>query len=344
MKSEAPTPSSPRAFRLFRESSGVLPSTLALAWTSVGWLVSFYLMGTHRVVLNIAGVLLCGHTMVLAAYLLHDAAHQSLLATPSANRRIGEWLSFVAGGAYASFERIRHMHIRHHVDRADVTCFNFKQLIQNHPALRRLLEIAEWACLPATEALMHAQVVLRPFVVPGQRRYLPRVLGMLVLRGMLLALLAAWSLKALILYTLAFALFLHVLDFFDAFHHTFEQRFIAADEAIPKGGSHAYEQANTYSNLLSRWPWLNFLTLNFGYHNAHHERPSVPWYRLPALHRSLYGDGQAPNALPLLRLLRAWHVHRVHRVAGDGYGAAPDERIRADDFVGAHGVSFLTVV
>jgi fatty acid desaturase len=337
-------PSSPSGFRLFRDSSGLLPNTLALSWTSAGWLLSFYLMGTPQVLLNIAGVLLCAHTMVLAAYLLHDAAHQSLLATPLANRRIGEWLAFVAGGAYASFERIRHMHIRHHVDRADLTCFNFKQLIQSRPALRRFLEAAEWAYLPATEALMHAQVILRPFVVPEQRHHLPRVLGVLLLRGVLLALLATWSLKALILYGLAFAVFLHVLDFFDAFHHSFEQHFVAADEAIPKGGTHAYEQANTYTNLLSlRWPWLNLLTLNFGYHNAHHERPSVPWYGLPALHRSLYG-GQAPNVLPIRRLLRAWHVHRVRRVAGDGYGAEPAGPIRANDFVGAHGVSFLTVV
>ena len=52
-----------------------------------------------------------------------------------------------------------------------------------------------------------------------------------------------------------------------------------------------YEYENTYSNLLSeRWRWLNLLVLNFPYHNAHHVRPGVPWYRLPALHRSLYGE------------------------------------------------------
>jgi len=28
---------------------------------------------------------------------------------------------------------------------------------------------------------------------------------------------------------------------------------------------------------------LNFLTLNVGYHNEHHDFPSIPWNRLPAL-------------------------------------------------------------
>jgi fatty acid desaturase len=333
----------PRA-RLFRERAGILPNTLALLWTSAGWLLSFYLMGTGSVLLNLAGVLLCAHTMVLAAYLLHDAAHQSLFAPRAANQAVGEWLGFVATSSYASFERIRHMHIRHHTDRADLACFNFKRLLERNPSLRRLLEAAEWACLPAMEALMHLQVILRPLLVRSQRRYLPRVLGMLVLRGLLLACLAAWSAKAVLLYAVAFALFLRVLDLFDAFHHSFEQHFVAADEAIPRGRTHAYEQANTYSNLVSaRWPWLNLLTLNFGYHNAHHERPSVPWYRLPALHRQLYG-AQAPGLMRVSSLLRTWHVNRVRRVGGDKYGAASAAPMRADGFIGAHGVSFLTVV
>jgi fatty acid desaturase len=52
-----------------------------------------------------------------------------------------------------------------------------------------------------------------------------------------------------------------------------------------------YEYENTYSNLIAeRWGWMNLLVLNFPYHNAHHVRPGAPWYRLPRLHRSLYGE------------------------------------------------------
>jgi fatty acid desaturase len=83
--------------------------------------------------------------------------------------------------------------------------------------------------------------------------------------------------------------------------------------------------------------------LNFGYHNAHHHRPSVPWYRLPKLHRELH-DEHPHAVLPLAALLRTWHRNRVRRVLSNDYGAPSPGRPGADAFVGAHGVSFLTVI
>jgi fatty acid desaturase len=111
------------------------------------------------------------------------------------------------------------------------------------------------------------------------------------------------------------------------------------------GRDRAFEQANTYSNVVSaRWPVLNLLTLNFGYHNAHHERAAIPWYRLPALHRELFGAGRR-ELLPLPALLKTFHRNRLRRVLDDDYGqVAAEGRGRADGFIGAHGVSFLTVV
>jgi fatty acid desaturase len=316
-----------------------LANTAVLAWTCLGWLGSFALMAAPAIWVNIAGVLLCVHTMVLAAYLIHEAAHQTLFAQHAVNHRIGEAMSFVAGASYASFERIRHMHIRHHLDRADVACFDFKRLLQRVPGLRGGVEALEWAYVPATELLMHLQVIARPFLEPSQRRYRRRVLAMLIVRLGLLTLLGLSSPRALLLYLLAYVLFLHVLNFFDAFHHTFEQYFVEPDQAIPprSGRNAAFEQANTYSNLISRrHPWLNLLVLNFCYHNAHHQRASVPWHRLPAYHRELYGEA-APGELPLAKLLSTWHRNRVRRVLAEDYGSP-------ENFIGAHGVSFLTVV
>jgi fatty acid desaturase len=339
-----PTQSMSRAV-LFREQEGVLPNGLVFTWCSLGWLSSFALMACPYALWNLIGVLLCAHCMVLAAYMIHEAAHQSLFASAVANRRAGEWFSFIAGGSYASFERIRHLHIRHHRDRVDLACFNYKTPLQQRPRLRRALEIAEWAYIPATEVLLHLQVILRPMLVRGQRRHLPRTLIMLLVRGSLLAALGLWSPKAPALYLLAYALLLHVLNFFDAFHHTFEQHFVAADQPVPgTRPDRDYEMANTYSNLLSpRRPWLNGLILNFCYHNAHHERASAPWYRLPALHRSIYGEGHQ-SVMSLRELLFTWHRNRVRRVCCDDYGLPGEGRSRADSFIGAHGVSFLTVV
>jgi fatty acid desaturase len=330
---------------LFRDREGAVANTLVLTWTCCGWLASFALMGRHEVILNVAGLLLCAHTMILAAYLIHEAAHQSLFAVHWANRCAGEAMSFIAGSCYASFERIRHMHIRHHVDRADVTCFDFKGLMRRRPWVRRTLQILEWAYIPATEVLMHLQVIWRPFFAAPQRRHLPRAAAMLLVRSVLLLLLGLWSVKALLLYILATGLLLHVLNFFDAFHHTFEQYFVAADQPVPMASrDRQYEEDNTYSNLVSgRYRCLNLLILNFGYHNVHHQRASAPWYRLPALHRDLYGTGSRA-VMPLPELLRTWHRNRVRRVDSDDYGVPGQGAGRADGFVGAHGVSFLTVV
>jgi fatty acid desaturase len=330
---------------LFRDREAAAANLPVLLWTSMGWPASFGLMAASSAVLNVLGTLLCVHTMLLAAYLVHEAAHQTLFARARGNAAAGEAMSFIAGSSYASFERIRHMHIRHHVERADLTCFDFLGLLRRHPALLRALQVLEWAYVPASELLMHAQVMFRPFFVPSQRLYLRRCAAMLLVRGALLAALAWWSLQAFALYLVATLLLLQILNFFDAFHHTYVQFFVAPDEPLPPlERERGYEQANTYSNVISmRHPWLNLLTLNFGYHNAHHHRASLPWYRLPALHESLYGSG-SPAVLPLRELLRTWHGNRVRRVCAADYGKFGEGPGRADGFVGAHGVSFLTVV
>ena len=336
----------PTAFRgLFRDRDSAIINSLVLLWVSLGWSVSFVLMGAASIPLNVAGVVLCAHSMVLAAYLVHESAHQNLFAFPSANTAAGEAMSFIAGSSYATFERIRHLHIRHHMDRADITCFDFKGLMLRHPMLRRIMELLEWCYIPAVEILMHLQVVWRPVFLRSQRRHLARSMAMLAVRGALLCLLGLWSLKALGLYFIAYGLTLHVLNFFDAFHHTFEQFFVEAHQPVPDHGrDRAYEQENTYSNLLSvRFPWLDVLILNFGYHNAHHQRASLPWFRLPRYHRSLYGN-QSSAVLPLPALLRSWHRNRVRRVIPDGSGPVQDKSLKDEAFIGAHGVSFLTVM
>src|SRR5258706_2624208 len=310
----AVTPSRPS----WRNPAGALPNTLALCYASLGYIMGFVLMAQSSWLLAAAGVVLTVHPMVIAAYLVHEAAHYTLFAAPAHNQFAGDAMSWIAGSAYASFERIRHMHLRHHRDRADVTCFDYKSFLRRRPALRRLTYALEWMHIPAIEMLMHAQVILRPFMERSHRLHLPRAALVLVLRVGLFAALAWRSVQAALLYLLAYALLLVVLNFFDAFHHTFDQYFVDALEQVPMNGrDRHYEQANTYSNVVSvRHPWLNLLTLNFGYHNAHHERAATPWYALPALNRELFGS--APRELlPLTALLRTHHRNRLKRVLDD---------------------------
>jgi fatty acid desaturase len=331
--------------RIFRDVRTAGINSLVMAATLSGWLGSFYLMARPQGLLDLLGVLLCAQSMLWAAYLIHEAAHQALFAGPRLNRLAGETASFIAGSCYASFERIRTLHIRHHVERLDPVCFDYRDFIRRHPRLCRVLQALEWAYLPATEVLMHLQVIWRPLGVKSQRAYLPRAMWMLAARGVLLALLAFWSLKSLLLYCVAYGVLLQALNFFDCFQHSFENLTVREDEPVPLNQrDRAYEQANTYSNLVSiRYPWLNLIILNFAYHNAHHYRASLPWFRLPALHRQLFG-ADARQVLPARGLLANWHRYRVLRVTTSDYGEPQPGADSAAGFIGAHGVSFLTVI
>lgn len=332
---------------LMREKAGTLPNLLALGYAVFGYAAGFALLLGPTWYLNLLGTLLLAHSMVIGAYLIHEAAHYTLFRDRDHNRLAGELMGWIAGAGYASFERIRHMHIRHHRDRADLAMYDYKKLLRASPRwVSRLVYALEWAYIPAIEIIMHAQVILRPFLDARQHAYRRRVLGMLAARGLLFGMLGWFAPEALLLYCVAYLLFMTVMHFFDAFHHTFDQYFVASehDPVSMEGKDRTYEQANTYSNLVSyRFPLLNLLTLNFGYHNAHHEKASTPWYRLPAVHQELYGDA-CLQLMPLKELLGTFHRNRLRRIFDDDYGQVGSGADRADSFVGAHGVSFLTVV
>ncbi len=333
--------------RLMRDEAGTLPNLLALTYAVGGHLAGLALLTVTSPGLNALGVLLTMHSMVIAAYLIHEAAHMTLFLEQRHNRYTGELMAWICGASYASFDRIRHFHLRHHRDRADVARFDYKILLRRLPApLRGVVYALEWAYVPAIELLMHYQLLVRPFTNPAEASRRARVIVVLASRVALFGALYAMSPRALACYALAYLFFLTVMNFFDAFHHTFDQYFVAEDDerVSMEGKDRIYEQANTYSNVVSvRWPWLNLLTLNFGYHNAHHQRAGTAWHRLPALHRELYGD-DTHQLLPLGELLRTFHRNRLRRILDEDYGSVASDGRRADGFVGAHAVSFLSVV
>jgi fatty acid desaturase len=83
----------------------------------------------------------------------------------------------------------------------------------------------------------------------------------------------------------------------------------------PHKGDFEWEQEHTFSVPLSlRYPRLNWLTLNFGYHNAHHSNMNVPWYRLPEHHQELTG-GNPELVIPLSSQLKLYHRNRVLRIS-----------------------------
>jgi fatty acid desaturase len=317
-----------------------------MAYTLAGWPVGIWMMTRPELWLNALGVLLTAHTLIFSAYLIHDCAHHAIFAGTSGNDRLGVLMSWINGACLASYPRLKKKHLRHHSDRLDVVTFDYRAALHRCPDwVRRVVLAMEWLYLPAVELLMRGMVVAAPFS-SGTVAERVRVLALLAVRVAFFTALALVSVRTVMLYALAYLLFLTVLRFMDAFQHTYEvfaSRSLEAAAPDPRRDLR-YEYENTYSNLIGeRWGWLNLLVLNFPYHNAHHVRPSVPWYRLPALHRSLYGekDGQV---ISCRELLASYHRYRVARVLAESYGTVSATGNRAGGFLGAVGVSFLTAV
>ena len=146
------------------------------------------------------------------------------------------------------------------------------------------------------------------------------------------------------------AFLLHFLSFGDSFHHTYEAIFMNDPNYVPGPGDRTakFEDDNTYSNVLSkRYPSLNALVLNFGYHNAHHKKPMLPWYDLPEYNDKVYNGMDGVNVIPVAEVWKPWIKYRLTRILQEDYGVVhpPGSTTgsRVDDFVGALGVSFLTV-
>jgi fatty acid desaturase len=333
----------------FRYTDGVWPNVLALAWTISAYIAGVALLGSGHWILNIVGFLLVAQTLIWSAYYIHEFAHYAIFKTPDANERWGTVMSLINGSCYAKFSDMRKKHMRHHVERADVITFDVREFLNRSPAWFRNTVLAlEWAYFPAVEFLMRGYVMVVPFIDARKRTERARVIVVAVLRLSAWTALGLWSAKALVLYFAAYLVFVTALRFADCFQHTYDAYPALDDKPLPtdKLRDRAYEQANTYSDIVGlKSGFLNLIWLNFGFHNAHHERPTAPWHRLPSFHKELY-PVQYAQLITVGELLRSFHINRVKRVLAVDYGQVQDLGVegRADGFLGAVGVSFLTAV
>lgn len=333
------------SFKL-RYDDGFWPNTLALGYVLCAYGGGFALLLSGSWLAFVPGILLLGHAMAIAAYLIHECTHNTLFAEAADNARLGSLLAWVTGACYGDYADLRLKHVRHHVDRADVVSFDYRKLLTEHRGLQRVVEALEWAYIPAVDILMHGFVLSAPFINPVYRRNRGRAIASLLIRGAVLAALLWWAPIAFAGYLLAYLLFITIMRTMDMHQHTFDV-FVSplADARPPQRQDRAFEQRNTFSNTLGHHPLMNLLVLNFGYHNAHHEKPNAPWYRLPALHRELFGEGNAQR-LPFRNVLRCYHRYRVERVMSEETGDAPvgEGSEKGMAFVGVYGVSFLTAL
>ena len=252
----------------------------------------------------------------------------------------GNIMLWLNGGCYARFKDLAQEHIFHHVNKVDSVVFDLVAFINNRTApIHGLILVLEFLYSPVISFMLQFRALTAPFWNPQRRDEWLRVIILLTVRGSLFTLLGLVSPKALALYFFAYTGVISVLRFMDALQHTYEA--FPVGSPLPKHNNYAYEQTNTFTNLISRryW-WLNLLVLNFGYHNAHHAVMKCPWHSLHELDRDLF-TGQI-HYLTLPQLLKNYHRFRVSRIFL-GQGKAVDEQgnLELDTFYGAVGVSFL---
>lgn len=351
----------------FRYKGGLIPSISALLYCHFAYFGGVVLILSLNPALMAAGIFAVAHGMVIASYLIHDCAHNALFKLSRHNALTGGLLNWLAGGCYGTFADLRSQHMRHHVEHADIIGSDYRPHLARHPIQLRIVTMLEWLYVPAVEIIMHGALMIAPFILLEKKNQRLRTAIVIAVRFSLLAVLFLYSAGAYACYLLAYVLFLMILRFMDALQHSYEIVLLSSEGrvggagheglkelgAASRRGDRAYEHAHTFSNPVSvARPWLNLVTLNFGYHNAHHARPAAPWHALPSLHKELYGGAageqrghEAIFVIPFRKQLSSFHSGRVARILGDDretQGNRFAQRLERGRAVGANGMSFLT--
>jgi fatty acid desaturase len=301
--------------RFFREPQGLVFHGGAVAYSILAYALGLAGLFHANLWVNAGATLLLAHGMTIAAYMVHECGHNTVFRRIRHNEYLGRFLTWVCGASYGTFEDIRYKHMRHHVDNDDVVWFDYEKFFLEHPVVLRVTKVLEWLYIPAHDLAMHVIMIFTSFIIPTRRNQRGRNVAVILVRGgLFFALLVLWP-KAALLYCVAYILMMQILRFMDSLQHDYPYRLnLYTDERSPHKGDKQWEQEHTFSVPLSlRHDWINWLTLNFGFHNAHHSRPTTPWYRLPDLHREMYG-GDPEAVIPLPRQLAIFHRGRVRRI------------------------------
>jgi fatty acid desaturase len=321
---------------------------------AVGYAVGAYGLGltglfSSSFSVNLAATLLLAHAMTISAYLIHECGHNVVFKRHRDNATLGRAMSWLCGAAYGTYEDMRYKHFRHHVDNDDVVWFDYDRFFARHPRFTNLIRALEWLYIPAHDLLMHGVMVLTSFVIPQRRNQRMRNVSVILIRGGLFVTAAILFPKVAVLYACAYLLMMHVLRFMDSVQHDYPYNTTLFETSrAPRKGDVEWEQEHTFSNPLSlRFPKINWLVLNFGYHNAHHADMNIPFYRLPALHAEISGN-DAAYVIPLLSQFKLFHRNRVSRI----YNPQPENYPKGKEYlrtaqsgsgpIGGNAASFLT--
>lgn len=326
--------------KTYLQKHNVLGNAIVIIYTFSAYISGVSLILTSNLFFNAIGVLLLTHSLVYSAYLTHEFMHGTIFKSRHWNSVFGNIMLWLNGGCYNRLQALTLQHIAHHIDRVDVFTFEPISKLQQLPILvRKIILSLEYVYFPVMGFWSRWHSAFSPFWNSEKSDEKNRVVCVLLIRAAIFSLLGILSLKALILYFIAYIGMITVLRWADAFQHTYEG--FPPGIELPKR-DRVHEETHTYSTVVSRkYPWLNVLLLNFGYHNAHHTLMKCPWYCLPELNREIEKSSNI-RYVSLKQQLVHYHRFRLTRfILGQGEAKDENQNPTFDKFYGAHDVSFL---
>ena len=334
---------------LMKDPLGLQYYGATVLYAVTAYVAGFAGLFSTSALLNATGTLLLAHGMLIAAYMIHECGHNMVFQHSRYNAYLGRVMSWLCGASYGTYEDMRYKHFRHHVDNDDVVWFDYEQFFEDHPTITNVVRFFEWFYIPAHDLIMHSVMVCTSFIIPQRRDQRVRNVTVILIRGGIFLALLILAPKVALLYAVAYMIMMQVLRFMDSVQHDYPYNLTLFDYIKPPHkGDGAWEQEHTFSNPISlRFPMLNWLVLNFGYHNAHHADMNLPFYRLPALHEKLTNNDPA-RSIPFGSQLKLFHRNRLHRI----YNPQPVDYPKGDAYlktaqlgrgvIGGNAASFLT--
>jgi fatty acid desaturase len=263
----------------------------------------------------VAVVILLGGRQLALAVAMHDAAHGTLFRTRWLNTVLADWLC--ARPVWSDTARYRTHHLAHHAhtgtDRDPDLGLALAEPMPRGSLVRKLArDITGLSGLRRVVGLLAIDAELLVYDVGGGPRRAPRRSAGYHLRALakniykpLLANAVIFAALALAGHAWLFAAW--AVAYMTMFSLVIRVRSLAEHACTVRTDDQLLNTRTTRAGLLAR---MTFAPLHVNYHLEHHMLPTVPWWRLPAMHRMLI----ARDALPAQSLARGY-VHVLELVS-----------------------------
>ncbi len=286
--------------RAFTQRSN-LAGAFAVGWiwlAIIGCFVALALV-PHPAVFVLAVLILGGRQHALAVA-MHEGAHGTLFRTRWLDEVLVDWLC--GRPVWSDVARYRAHHLTHHAHTGterdpDLGLALAEPMSRGSLARKLLRDVTGLSGLRRVVGLLAMDAELLHYDVGGSPRRAPfrswsyhlralarnlykPLLANLVILGVLAAVGHAWLYLAwVVAYLTVFSLVLRV-------------RSLAEHACTERTDDQLLNTRTTRAGVLAR---LLFAPLHVNYHLEHHLLPTVPWWRLPALHRTLAARRALPN-------------------------------------------------